>query len=72
MSTIQIVCLSAVIGAFVVFAAVLAWGDYRTRQLARSIRDEREHGAGFAVLEHAAAAAAGKTEPQAGPTVAAM
>jgi hypothetical protein len=30
MSTLAIVCLSAVVGAFVVFAAVLAWGDYQT------------------------------------------
>jgi hypothetical protein len=39
MSIGQIIVLSAVIGAFVVFAVVLAWGDYRAQQLARRIRD---------------------------------
>jgi len=72
MSIIQIVCLTAIIGAFIVFAAVLAWGENRTRYIARSIRDERQHGAGFAVLEHTAAAATHENQPQAGPTVAAM
>ena len=39
MSMGQIVVLAAVVGAFVLFAAVLAWGDYRAQQVARRIRD---------------------------------
>jgi hypothetical protein len=39
MSIGQIIVLTAVIGAFVVFAVVLAWGDYRAQELARRIRD---------------------------------
>jgi hypothetical protein len=39
MSIGQIVVLTAIVGAFVVFAAVLGWGDYRAQQLARRIRD---------------------------------
>lgn len=39
MSIGQIIVLTAVVGAFVLFAAVLGWGDYRARQLARRIRD---------------------------------
>jgi hypothetical protein len=31
MSIGEIVSLSAIIGAFLVFASVLAWGDYQTR-----------------------------------------
>ena len=30
---------AAVVGAFVLFAAVLGWGDYRSQTLARRIRD---------------------------------
>jgi len=33
MSIGQIVVLAVIVGAFVVFAAVLGWGDYRTQQL---------------------------------------
>ena len=33
MSTLGIVCLSAIVGAFVLFAVVLAWGDYQTRHI---------------------------------------
>ena len=43
MSIGQIIVLAAIVGAFVLFAAVLAWGDYRAQELARSIRD-RDHG----------------------------
>jgi len=32
MSIGQIVVLAVIVGAFVVFAAVLGWGDYRTQQ----------------------------------------
>ena len=39
MSIGQIIVLTAVIGAFVLFAVVLAWGDYRAQQVARRIRD---------------------------------
>lgn len=39
MSIGQIVVLAAIVGAFVLFTAVLAWGDYRTRQLVRRIHD---------------------------------
>ena len=39
MSIGQIIVLTAVIGAFVLFAVVLAWGDYRAQQLARRLRD---------------------------------
>lgn len=33
MSIIQITCLFAVVAAFAVFAVVLAWGDYQTRNI---------------------------------------
>ncbi len=39
MSMGQIVVLAAVVGAFVLFAAILAWGDYRAQQRARRVRD---------------------------------
>ena len=39
MSIGQIIVLTAIAGAFVLFAAVLAWGDYRSRQPARGIGD---------------------------------
>ncbi len=39
MSMGQIVILAAVVGAFVLFAAVLAWGDYRAQQAAHRVRD---------------------------------
>lgn len=39
MSIGQIIVLAAIVGAFVLFAAVLAWGDYRAQELARRIRD---------------------------------
>lgn len=40
MSVIAIVCLSAIVGAFVLFAAVLAWGDYQTRNITHPVRRE--------------------------------
>ena len=40
MSIGQIVVLAVIVGAFVVFAAVLGWGDYRTSH-PRSRRPER-------------------------------
>ena len=58
MSIGQIIVLTVVVGAFVVFAAVLGWGDYRAQQLARRVRRpdrkqaslpaERSHGAATA------------------------
>jgi hypothetical protein len=39
MSIGQIIVLTAVVGAFVLFAGILGWGDYRAQQLARRIRD---------------------------------
>ena len=33
MSAVAVLCLSAIVGAFVLFAAVLAWGDRQTRDL---------------------------------------
>jgi hypothetical protein len=38
MSTFDIVFLSAAISAFIVFAAVLAWAEYRTRHIGRPVR----------------------------------
>jgi len=69
MSMIQIVSLSAVFGAFVVFATVLAWGDYRSRH---PVQSTRQRGAGFETLKKAAADAAVETEPQSGPIISAM
>lgn len=59
MSIVGIVCLSAIIGAFVLFAAVLAWGDYQTRRIAGPIPKEQRQAtdAGFATLKDAAAKA---------------
>jgi hypothetical protein len=39
MSIGQIIVLTAIVGAFVLFAAVLAWEDYRAQQLVHRIRD---------------------------------
>ena len=36
MSTDQIIALSVIVAAFVLFAAVLAWGDHQTRNLNRT------------------------------------
>jgi hypothetical protein len=36
MSTDQIIILSAIVAAFALFAAVLAWGDYQTSNLSRT------------------------------------
>ena len=41
MSIGQIVVLTAVVGAFVVFATVLGWGDYRAQQLTGA-RDRKD------------------------------
>ncbi len=39
MSIGQIIVLIAIVGAFVVFAVALAWGDYSAQGLARRIRE---------------------------------
>ena len=39
MSIGQIIVLAAIVGSFVLFAAVLAWVDYRAQQLVHRIRD---------------------------------
>ncbi len=57
MSMGQIAVLAAVVGAFVLFAAVLAWGDYRAQQVARRVRDRNAKEAALA----ASAMAANKT-----------
>ena len=43
MSIGQIIVLTAVIAAFVLFAVVLAWGDYRAQQTARRTRDRDQN-----------------------------
>ena len=37
MSTDQIIALSVIVAAFVLFAVVLAWGDHQTRNLSRTV-----------------------------------
>jgi uncharacterized membrane protein YccC len=49
MSIGQIIVLAVIVGAFVVFAAVLAWGDYRAQHLTRRIRDRDRKEAAMAV-----------------------
>ncbi len=61
MSMGQIAVLAAVVGAFVLFAAVLAWGDYRAQQMARRIRDRDAKEAALA----ASATASNKTDKSA-------
>jgi hypothetical protein len=51
MSIGQIVVLAAMVGAFVLFAAVLAWGDYRAQQLARRIHDRNRKEAAMVALK---------------------
>ena len=61
MSIGQIIVLTAVVGAFVLFAAVLGWGDYRAQQFTRRIpdRDRKDAAAPKASqkADHGAAAA---------------
>lgn len=40
MSVVAIICLSAIVGGFVLFAVVLAWGDYQTRNITHPTRSE--------------------------------
>lgn len=53
MSIGQIIVLAAIVGAFVLFAVTLAWGDYRAQRLVRRIR---ERDGGDAALPAAATA----------------
>lgn len=55
MSTMQIVILSGVCVAFVVFATVLAWGDYQTKDIRRDAVDGKSSD-GFGMLKKAAEA----------------
>jgi hypothetical protein len=57
MSIGQIIVLAAIVGAFVVFAGVLGWGDYRAQQAARRIRDQNRKEAAPAAAAHGAATA---------------
>ena len=59
MSIGQIIVLAAIVGAFVLFAAVLAWGDYRAQQSARRIRDQDRKEAAMAALKQTGKSAAG-------------
>ncbi len=43
MSIGQVIVLAAIVGAFVLFAVTLAWGDYHTQRMVRRIR-ERDRG----------------------------
>jgi hypothetical protein len=65
MSIGQIVVLTAIVGAFVVFAAVLGWGDYRAQQLARRIRDGDRKEVAMAALKPTGASAAASATAQA-------
>ncbi|MFY9762478.1 MAG: hypothetical protein WBC94_15015 [Xanthobacteraceae bacterium] len=41
MSILGIVCLSGIIVAFALFAAVLAWGDYQTRDITHPVKERQ-------------------------------
>ena len=59
MSILGIVCLSAIIVAFVLFAAVLAWGDYQTRDITHPVKERQRQATqtGVDALKDAAAEA---------------
>jgi uncharacterized protein HemX len=74
MTTAQIVSLSVIVAAFVLFAAVLAWGDYQTRHITRRIRADQQRaaaGAKIAALQNAATAPQQQQKGVAAPTVSA-
>lgn len=48
MSVVAIICLSAIVAAFALFAAVLAWGDYQTRNISHPARSEKRAPGGTA------------------------
>lgn len=52
----DIVIVSTIILAFVTFAAVLAWGDHQTREIARASRERALTGARLASLKKSTAA----------------
>jgi Flp pilus assembly protein TadB len=58
MSIGQIIVLAAVVGAFVLFAAVLGWGDYRAQQLVRRIHDRDRKESAMAALKQTGKSAA--------------
>ncbi len=53
MSTLDIAFLSAAVSAFVIFAGVLAWGEYRTQHI--GAKPQAASAAGFEALKNAAA-----------------
>ena len=65
MSIGQIIVLTAVVGAFVLFAAVLGWGDYYAQQQLRRVRDRDRKEAALAAsamaLKKAAESAAAES-----------
>jgi hypothetical protein len=63
MSTVEIVSLGAIIGAFVAFAVVLAWGDYQTRNITHPVKQRQATQPGVATLKDAAANAQEAREP---------
>ncbi|HTP90410.1 MAG TPA: hypothetical protein VMJ52_01650 [Xanthobacteraceae bacterium] len=63
MPTSNIIFLTAAVCAFVIFGAVLAWGEYRTRKLSHT--DKSRTQSGIRVLERAAADAGRQAGPQA-------
>jgi hypothetical protein len=52
----NIIIVSIIILAFVTFAAVLAWGDHQTREVARASRERALTGARLASLKKSTAA----------------
>lgn len=52
----DIVILCAITFAFIMFGAVLAWGDRQTREIARASRERALTGAHAASLKHSAQA----------------
>jgi hypothetical protein len=64
MSIGQIAVLTAIVGAFVVFATVLGWDDYRAQQRARRIRDQDRKDAAVTVAAAQGAATAQARWPQ--------
>ncbi len=59
MSIVGIICLSAIVGAFALFAAVLAWGDYQTHDITHPTKKRQQQATqpGVAALKDAAAEA---------------
>jgi len=51
MSIDQIIPLAVIVGAFVLFAAVLAWADYRTQQAMALKKDDKSAAAASATAK---------------------